>query len=289
MPFDLIFDRDLHDLHRYKTVILPHSECFSDEQLALLKAYLSAGGSLVLIGRVAAYDEWRRVRVASPLRDLGLQDEMDGLHDHATPGSPSNAPVQLVKRQFGSGRVAYLSSLEFDGPLPPPRPDFAIRNEFWKLPKNWEELISLLTWASNGNIPLELDAPAGVIAELKEQKLQRRTYVHVLNYNVAKVPVQHDIPVRIQLPAGARPIKATVRTPESGSETTIPVVPAASQHIRVPFRAAVLCFADHILVSSADPAPVCLGSCLCISSVINADASCQGSSAYQLSKSFLYI
>lgn len=232
IPFDLIFDRDLHDLHRYRVVILPHSECLSDEQFALLKGYVSAGGSLALIGRVAAYDEWRRIRIIPALRELGLHDAAYGLQGLADPAddvkNALNAPAPMLKQQVGNGRVAYLPSLQFDGALPPSQPYFSILNEFWKLPRNWEELISLLTWAANGNIPLQLNAPAGVIADIREQKAQRRTFVHVLNYNAAEVPIQHDIHVQVQLPSGPRPTKATVRAPESGSETAIPVTPAAS-------------------------------------------------------------
>src|SRR6185437_16812233 len=90
------------------------------------------------------------------------------------------------------------------------------------------ELTSLLRWAAKGSIPLQLNAPTGVIAEVREQKSQRRTFVHLLNYNAAEVPIQHDIHVHVQLPAGAEPTKTTIRAPESGSEIAIPLTPAAS-------------------------------------------------------------
>jgi len=227
IPFDLIFDEDLHDLHHYKLVILPNSECLSDEQLALLKAFVSTGGSLVLIGETGTYDEWRRMRVAP-----GFQDLLGDPRALAKPaeGAEKNleAPARSLKKQVGRGRIAYLSSLDFDGPLPQPRPDFSILNEFWKLPRNWEELTSLVAWTANESIPLHLNAPAGVVADITEQRPQRRTFVHVLNYNAAEVPIQHDIQVRVQLPEGAHPIKATVRAPERHSETTIPVTSAVS-------------------------------------------------------------
>jgi hypothetical protein len=220
IPFDLIFDEDLHDLHGYKVVILPNSECLSDEQLALLKAFVSDGGSLVLVGNVAAYDEWRRVRT-SP----GFHEVVDySIYSTSPEGgsqTDSNAVSNLQKKNAGRGRVAYLPTLEFDGPQPQSRPNFSVLNEFWKLPKNWEDFVALVTWAANDRIPLTIKGPVGVVADITEQRSRGRTIVHVLNYNAAVVPVQRDIQIRVRLPDGSQPRKASICSPEARNEIAL--------------------------------------------------------------------
>ncbi len=95
------------------------------------------------------------------------------------------------------------------------RPDFSVLNEFWKLPKNWEEFVALVKWAANESVLLGVDGPAGVVAEMTEQKARRRTFVHVLNYNVAAVPVQRDLRIWVKLPQESQTAKVIVRAPKS--------------------------------------------------------------------------
>ena len=61
-----------------------------------------------------------------------------------------------MRKEVGKGRVAYFPQIEFDGPLPPAAPYFQIGVEFWKRPKNWEELIEAVRWVSQGNTPLQV-------------------------------------------------------------------------------------------------------------------------------------
>jgi len=218
IPFDLIFDENLRELGRYNVVILPNSECLSNEQLALLKSFVAGGGSLLLIGNVAAYDEWRRVRTVP-----GFHDVVDyPIYSTSPEGGGQMGSVNalnLQKKQVGRGRIAYLPTLEFDGPLPMARPDFSVLNEFWKLPKNWEEFVALVKWAANESVLLGVDGPAGVVAEMTEQKARRRTFVHVLNYNVAAVPVQRDLRIWVKLPQESQTAKVIVRAPKSDELT----------------------------------------------------------------------
>jgi hypothetical protein len=220
VPFDLIFDNDLRKLDKYKVVILPNTECLSDDQVNLLKTFVTSGGSLVVIGQTGFYDEWRRVRVIPALHTIvDYRENIAGSLDSTN--KPAGAETQSSKKQVGRGRVAYLSSVEFDGPLPPARPNFSILNEYWRLPKNWEDLSSLVRWAANENIPLSIKGPVGVVAHSTLQRSQRRTFVHLLNYNAAEVPIQHDIHVHGLLPEGSDHVKATIRRPEQDEETEV--------------------------------------------------------------------
>jgi hypothetical protein len=222
LSFDLIFDDDLHNLAKYKVVILPNMECLSEDQVNLLKTFVRSGGSLVVIGQTGFYDEWRRVRVVPALHDMvdyavNITESLDG------EGKSADADTQSSKKQVGPGLVAYLSSVEFDGSLPPFRPNFSILNEYWKLPKNWEALSSLVRWAAHENVPLAIRGPAGVVAHSTIQRSLRRTFVHVLNYNATEVPIQHDIQVHVLLPEGSKRLKATIRRPEQDEEIELSI------------------------------------------------------------------
>jgi hypothetical protein len=221
IPFDLIFDASLLQLEQYNVLILPNSECLSDQQLVRLKAYVAAGGSLLLIGNVAAYDEWRRVRTRP-----GFHEVVDYPVYSTSPEGGAQmgavAPASVQRKRVGRGRVAYLPTLEFDGPPPPPRANFSILNEFWRLPKNWADFVALVTWATNDSIPLSIRGPIGVIAETAEQRDRRRLFVHVLNYNVAAIPIQRDIQIWVKLPHELQVAKATVRVPGNSSELAVP-------------------------------------------------------------------
>lgn len=226
IPFDLIFDENLHDLQRYKVVVLPDTECFSDGQIGLLKAFVAGGGSVVLIGNVAGYDEWRRVRPVPGFADLvKYETTATSAEGGGEEDTKADARRRLLpqRKQVGPGKVGYLPALPFAGPWPPARPYFAVLNEFWKLPANAEELVSLLNWAANDAVPLALSSAPGVVGEVTVQPDKQRTHVHVLNYNAARVPVQRDIKVRVLLPANARATRCTMRSPEAAGEMDLPV------------------------------------------------------------------
>jgi hypothetical protein len=76
-------------------------------------------------------------------------------------------------------------------------------------------------WAANGKIPLSIKGPAGVVAHCTMQRSQRRTFVHLLNYNAVEVPIQHDIQVQVLLPEGSDHVRATIRRPEQDKETDV--------------------------------------------------------------------
>jgi len=71
-PYDVILDGDVTEaaLARYRLVILPACACLSDEQAAALKAFVRAGGNLIVAGEAATRDETGASRDESALSDL---------------------------------------------------------------------------------------------------------------------------------------------------------------------------------------------------------------------------
>jgi len=201
VPFHLIFDEHLPDLSpaTCKVLILPDSECLSDEQLALIRRFVEGGGGLIATEDAGLYDPWRRLRIRPGLQ--GLVDNQPA----AAPYQESVASVPVVagaaaRKEFGRGRVVYLPGIEFDGPLPPAEPYFSIGPAFWKRPKNWEQLIDAIEWASQGDIPLRVSGPDYLAANLVEQAEKRRRLVHLVNYNGKQVPSIGNIEVKCVIP-----------------------------------------------------------------------------------------
>ena len=203
VPFQLIFDEHLADLSpsMCKVLILPNSECLSDEQLAIIRRFVQAGGGLIATEQAGLYDGWRRLRVKPGL--LGLVDRQPVAAAYQE--QVKNAPVAAgppVRKQVGRGRVVYFPGIEFDGPLPPPEPYFRIGPDFWKRPKNSQELVDAVSWAARSDLPLQVTGPDFLGANFVEQPNKRRRLLHLLNYNVEQVPYIENIEVMCATPEG---------------------------------------------------------------------------------------
>jgi len=199
--FDLVFDEHLRDLSKYRVLVLPDSECLSDDQLDLVRRFAENGGGLVAIGQAGLYDDWRRLRAEPGLR--GLVDGQAGAEAYEeSPQARSTAAAPPVRKEYGKGRVVYIPGLLFDGPLPEPEPYFAISNRYWKRPHNWQEVVEEVRWAAKDAIPLRVHGPDFLVANLVAQKDRRRLLVHLVNYNTRNVPSIPSIDVECGLPEG---------------------------------------------------------------------------------------
>jgi len=201
VPFRLIFDEPLPDLSGLRVLILPDSECLSDEQLAQIRTFVENGGGLVAIGQAGLYDQWRRVRVEPGLKGFSegqapARDYEEDVEEAAVPGGSTR------QKQVGKGRVAYIPGVEFDGPLPKAEPYFNISNRFWKRPKNWEQIVQAVQWAANEDPLLQVEGPDYIVANLVEQQEKQRRLVHLINYNVQTTPVISSVRCTCALPPG---------------------------------------------------------------------------------------
>ncbi|HEY2467522.1 MAG TPA: hypothetical protein VGI45_06745 [Terracidiphilus sp.] len=199
IPFTLILDEDLSRLSPVscKVLILPDSECMSDEQLVAVGKYVEAGGGLIVTGRAGLYDSWRRSRVIPGLAELV------GWHAARTTQSTQQlAPDSLIRNEVGRGRVAYIPELVFEGPLPAFDVYFTIGTNFLKRPKNWEELVDAVDWAARSDLAMRVTGPDFLGANLVEQPERRRRLIHLVNYNASKTPLIENIEIRCRVPQG---------------------------------------------------------------------------------------
>ena len=200
LPFQLVFDEPLPDLAKLQVLVLPDSECLSDEQLARIRSYVEQGGGLLAIGNAGLYDEWRRLRPQAGLK--GLVDGQPRARDYEEQVEESVAGGAAQRKTYGKGRVAYLPTLPFDGPLPAPEAYFNISNRFWKRPRNWEEIIESIRWAANGDLPLEISGPEYLAANLVGQRSRARRLVHLVNYNARNTPAISSLRCTVRVPSG---------------------------------------------------------------------------------------
>jgi hypothetical protein len=203
IPFHLIFDEHISQLSpaECKVLILPDSECLSDEQISAIRRFVDQGGGLIAAEQAGLYDTWRRLRVRPGLEQLVEHQVLAPAYEERVTMGPIAAGLPS-RKYFGKGRVVYFPGIEFDGPLPAPEPYFSIGREFWKRPKNWEEVVDAVYWAAQGEIPLQVSGPDFLVANLVEQSEKRRRLVHLVNYNTRKTPSIEAIDVKCAVPEG---------------------------------------------------------------------------------------
>jgi hypothetical protein len=231
VPFHLIFDKHLEDLAAYRVVVLPDSECLSDSQIMAIRRFVEGGGGLVIVGASGLYDQWRRARVTPGL--AGLVDGQPTAHAYEETVQRHSEEGKELRKEVGRGKVFYLPSFRFNGPLPEFGAYFKVDNRFWRSPANARQFVDGISWARNGEPTAHVEGPNYLIANAVEQPSKRFTAVHLVNYNFHEGPVQNVLvscrnskspraaSVRLYSPdfAGNRELEVTTR----GSATAFSV------------------------------------------------------------------
>ncbi len=95
IPFEVLSERQLDRLDEFETLLLPQVEALSDAQAAELRAWVEAGGRLIVTGEEAVrYDER-----GNPRRDYALAD-LFGVHF-------GEADWEVYASQAGAGTVVF--------------------------------------------------------------------------------------------------------------------------------------------------------------------------------------
>jgi hypothetical protein len=69
IPFEMVHDRKLDELSKFKLAVLPNVAALSDAQCEQLRRFVAGGGSLVATYATSLHDEW-----GAPRSDFGLSD-----------------------------------------------------------------------------------------------------------------------------------------------------------------------------------------------------------------------
>ena len=205
IPFDIISDRHLNDLGKYKVLILANQDALGDEQVNSIREFVRNGGGLVATEETSLRNDWRRERTRFGLADVFGMDR----------------PGRAAKRSYGKGRVAYVPRVEPATAPPLAQMSYYIGDEHWKLPVNYEELAETVKWAAGGELTATVQAPLWITAELAQQASTNTWLMHLVNYNCTK-PV-NGISVSVHIPAGFHLREAIFQTPDGGGPETLKV------------------------------------------------------------------
>jgi hypothetical protein len=209
VPFDIIFDRHLADLRRYNVLVLANQDALSDAQVENIRGFVAAGGGLVATGNSSLLTGWRLKRGKFALADLFGRD---------LPPAPGEA-VAPVRRTYGKGRVVYIPTVQPSVEPPPAHINYHFEGRYWKLPRNHEELIAAVEWASAGRLAAKVAAPASVTMELVEQKSTGTLLLHLINFDFRR-PVE-NIDVSLRVPAGFAAGDVVLESPDDGRRETL--------------------------------------------------------------------
>jgi hypothetical protein len=222
-PFGIIFDTHLQDLSKYKVLVLANQDALSDEQIGQIRRFVEAGGGLVATEETSMLTEWRRKR-----DKFGLADVL-GLEAPPVAAKARNP----IRREFGKGRVVYIPRIEPEVAPPPAMMSYDFSKQYWKLPKNYADLVAAVEWAAGGTLSATVDGPLWVTMELAEQKSSNTRLLHLVNFKVQE-PVK-DISVKIRIPAGFQLREAVWGTPDDDSlQALSPTVREGVASFRVP-------------------------------------------------------
>jgi hypothetical protein len=94
-------------------------------------------------------------------------------------------------------------------------------HKYWKLPKNYDELLEAVRWAAHDDFSVSVDAPPWVTMELAEQKQTGTWLLHLLNLKIEE-PVT-NIAVKVRLPRGRRLREAVLESPDGQPRQTLNV------------------------------------------------------------------
>lgn len=223
IPFDIILDRHLADLSRYRVLVLADQDALGDSQLLAVRNFVAGGGGLVATGDTSLLTDWRLRRSKFGLADLFGRDMPTALTEPATP----------VERAYGRGRVVYIPRIEPSVEPPATKADYRFDNAYWKLPRNHDDLIGAVAWASRGDFPVSVDAPRSVTIELTRQAATGRLLLHLVNYDF-RHPVA-GIEVALRLPLGVTLDEIRLESPDfPGTQSLKGVVRNGRVSFRVP-------------------------------------------------------
>ncbi|HEY4289619.1 MAG TPA: putative glycoside hydrolase [Puia sp.] len=207
IPFDILFDKQLTHLDRYKVLVLADQECLTENQLQLIRVFVAQGGSLVSTEQTSLFTEGHRRKP-----DFGLGDLFNV---KAPEWKGRNAPEEMVKgpirkNSFGKGRVVYIPEVRPAVAKPAAAP---MAGKYLQLPLNDKELVDAIDWACGNDLLLQVNGPLTVTAGLWEKEDNSALVLHLVNFNYQRQTAD-SLSVDIRIPEGRRLQQVTVRTPD---------------------------------------------------------------------------
>ena len=189
IPYRVISDTDLDNLHACQVVVAPLFGCMSQGQVTALRNYVAGGGILLATGETSLFDEWGQEQANFQLSDL-----FGVAYNEAEEG-------EVYVNNYGSGRCVYTLDI-------PEREYYWAAAPYWQggnpvLAEYYRQQFLNEVWDNVQYDPLiTVNASRGVIALpfRKENDLQ----VRVVNYSGVgendAVPAPQSVTFTLTLP-----------------------------------------------------------------------------------------
>jgi hypothetical protein len=194
VPFDILFDEDMDQLGRYQEIILPGQECIGDAQVRQLLEFVRNGGTLVLTGNTAQYNQWRERRRTNPF----LPGRSEGKGRIVYIPEITRADVPAGKGQAANENPEPGATLQSSTRMTPAQ---------WVLPKNHEAIAKTVAEGLPRGLSIETGAPLTTVMDLLTRPATRETLVHFVNFDHANPLAPFPAAVRKQF---AGPVKSVI-------------------------------------------------------------------------------
>jgi len=178
VPFGYLMAEDHADVFDYRAIILPEIECMTVEELETIVRYVKQGGGLVIISA-----------------NTGRQNELGRLHQQTLSdrlGLEFKADTPAFTARLGKGRVAYVPMLVAPEGTPKELvakaakktlPYFELEPPDWHGPRNADDLLNAVKWASQG-FSFEVLVPRTTVVEFAVKNDSPRYLVHLVNFDL---------------------------------------------------------------------------------------------------------
>jgi len=228
IPFDIISDRDLTNLSRYRTVILADQESLTSQAVQQISDYVRNGGGLVATGSTSLFTEWHRRRNDFALGDV-FHVHVDGSKFSFGSGGGMGRENLLTdvpeykESTFGKGRVVYLKAVVPVGKTADSADIAPINAGYthnqWSLPGNTADLIKAVTYTNGARFSVEFGkAPLTTTMELTDNQDKTERVLHWINYQL-ETPVVAAVPVSVAVPAQKHVASIEVISPDGPAQT----------------------------------------------------------------------
>lgn len=193
IPFDILFEEQLERIGRYGAVILAGQECVSKAQAEMLLEYVRNGGTLVLTGNTAQYNEWRERRRVNPLFPARREGK---------------GRILYIPQIVPAGERALQSRTANEDPEPgaTPRRGTRMSPKDWVLPKNHQEIYQAIVDGLPKGLSITAEAPLTTVMELVNRPKTRETIAHFVNFDRKKTLAPFQVNVRKQFPGRVKSV-----------------------------------------------------------------------------------
>lgn len=182
VPFDILFDEQLaQNLDRYQAVVLAGQECVSDAQAELLLRYAHNGGTVIIAGNTAQYNQWRERRRVNPFT-AGKSERLVFIPEIVRADAKPSAKAADADYDPEPGAAARRGER-----LAPAQ---------WVLPKNHQEIHQAVTGGLSKGLSITTTAPLTTVVALLEKPDTRETILHVINFDRRSQPAPFQVTIR---------------------------------------------------------------------------------------------